>query len=82
MIKIKCRFVENVEFSDSKLQSHCSHLHLEHVSCGFSIYHLTFGDKDVRVFGFHIRNQFLETLKAELSFQICERSLSDCFGRK
>ena len=49
---------------------------------GFSIYHLTFGDKILRELGFHIWNHLPETLKAELYFQRFKKSLSDSFGRR
>ena len=43
---------------------------------------LIFGDKTVRVLGFHIWNQLLETLIANSSFQTLERSLNDWFKPK
>ena len=57
-------------------------LFVKDISWGFGIYHLTFGDKSVRVLCLHIwKNQkILKTLKAELSFQIFKKSLSDWFG--
>ena len=43
---------------------------------------MIFGDKTVRVLGFHIWNQLLETLIANSSFQTLERSLNDWFKPK
>ena len=43
---------------------------------------MIFGDKTVRVLGFHIWNQLLEILIANSCFQTLERSLSDWFKRK
>ena len=46
---------------------------LNYVSGGFEIYHLTFGDKTLRVLCLDIWKQVLET------FQVSKRSLSDWF---
>ena len=57
-------------------------LHDKDVSWGFDIYHLTFGDKNLRVLCLHIWNQVLKTITAKLTFQVFKRSLSDWFGPK
>ena len=46
------------------------------------LYHLTFGDKIVRVLDFHIRNYLTDTLEAKWSLQTFKRPLSDWFGPK
>ena len=43
-----------------------------------TFYHLTFGEKGVRVLDLHIWDHLLEALKAKLSLQTFERSLNDC----
>ena len=49
---------------------------LQDVSWGFDIYHLTFGDKSLRVY-LPVSNKVLKTLKALICFQVFKRSLSD-----
>ena len=46
------------------------------------IYHLTFGDKILRVLDFHISNYLPNTLEAKWSLKTFKRPLSDWFEPK
>ena len=46
------------------------------------LYHLTSGDKSVRILGLNIWNYLPDTFEAKWSFQTFNRPVSDWFGPK